>query len=395
MSSLLFFIFYFIYLVYSKRITTLYPFSKYSIIKDQVYLYNTNYESNILNFQCEQSIKLYCFDDENSAKKRFNGSYADYINSIESNNIIFNLNDIKKSGKYYFISDYSSSCSFFSNNEEYIINGNENNDYYLYISYKILFPLKILFKNFVQTKYINIQFKNYINFWFYENDKKLESIDEKNSYIKLIPDNNYYITFNNDKDFIFSIKVQLTEIIELSFNELNLNIINPGIYYFFTRRGFNKGGIKIKNGSFSHILCKKIEDVENIRDINYTKLLKDTYDCIINKDLIEYPILEDNSYFIFSAKLYSDPNLYLYKEEEKKEEEEDESYNKNNNNKEHQDQQSKESNNKNKNYEKDEGFQLLKFIVYMFLFMFTLLGLICICECCKSLGQCCSNSLSD
>ena len=210
-------------------ITTLYSYNKYNIIKDQVYLYNTNYESNILNFQCVKYINLYCFDDEKFTIKRFNGSYSDYIKVIESNNIIFNLIDTKKSGKFYFISDYSSICSFFSNNEEYIINGYSNDVYYLYISYKIQFPLKITFKNFVQTKYINIQFKNYINFGFFENETKLETIDERNSYVKLIPNNNYSITLYNDKDFIFSIKVQLTEIIELTFNELSLNIINPGV----------------------------------------------------------------------------------------------------------------------------------------------------------------------
>ena len=64
---------------------------------------------------------------------------------------------------------------------------------------------------------------------FFENETKLETINERNSYIKLIPNNNYSITLYNDKDFIFSIKVQLTEIIELTFNELSLNIINPGV----------------------------------------------------------------------------------------------------------------------------------------------------------------------
>ena len=77
-------------------ITTLYSYNKYNIIKDQVYLYNTNYESNILNFQCVKYINLYCFDDEKFAIKRFNGSYLNYIKVIESDNIIFNLIDTKK-----------------------------------------------------------------------------------------------------------------------------------------------------------------------------------------------------------------------------------------------------------------------------------------------------------
>ena len=63
-------------------------------------------------------------------------------------------------------------------------------------------------------------------------------------------------------------------------------------------------------------MCKKIDDIENIGDINYKELLRDTYDCIINEDLIEYPILESKSYFIFSAKLYSNPNIYLYDQDE-------------------------------------------------------------------------------
>ena len=111
-------------------------------------------------------------------------------------------------------------------------------------------------------------------------------------------------------------RIQEIEIIEITFEILNLNIINPGLYYFFTKKGFNNGGIKIKANSFSNILCKKIDDIENIGDINYKELLRDTYDCIINEDLIEYPILESKSYFIFSAKLYSNPNIYLYDQDE-------------------------------------------------------------------------------
>ena len=145
-------------------------------------------------------------------------------------------------------------------------------------------------------------------------------------------------------DFIFYIKVQQMEMIEVTYNELNLNIINPGVYYFYTQKGFINGGIKIKKGSFSHILCKKIEDVENVRDLNFTELLKDTYDCIINEDLIEYPILEYKSYFIFSAKLHSNPYLHLYKQEESQ----------NNNNKKNEEQQEQENTNKKQENEEEE-----------------------------------------
>jgi len=65
------------------------------------------------------------------SKKDLNGKYPDYITVKESNNIIFNLNDTKKEVNF-FISDYSSICSFFSNNEEYLINGYLNDLYYLF-----------------------------------------------------------------------------------------------------------------------------------------------------------------------------------------------------------------------------------------------------------------------
>jgi hypothetical protein len=128
-------------LVYSKSITNLYSYNKYNIIKDNIYLYNIVFDSNILNFQCNKFINIYCFDDENKIKKHFNGSYSDYIKVIKSDNIIFNLNDTKKIGQFFFISDYSSQCTFFNINEEYIINGiSSNNIYHLNIPYKIEVP---------------------------------------------------------------------------------------------------------------------------------------------------------------------------------------------------------------------------------------------------------------
>ena len=64
-------------------------------------------------------------------------------------------------------------------------------------------------------------------------------------------------------------RIQEIEIIEITFETLNLNIINPGFYYFFTKKGFNNGGIKIKANSFSNILCKKID-----RFRKFTRYLK-------------------------------------------------------------------------------------------------------------------------
>lgn len=197
-------------------------------------------------------------------------------------------------------------------------------NYYLNIVYKVGYTLKIKFIINYET-YINIQFSNYINFNFYENNTRVENLNEKNSFIKLSPYNNYYISFLNDNNFKYRIEFFKSEIQNIVYNKLWLDIINPGVYYFYTNKGFGKRGIKIKSDTFSNVLCKKIDNVENIEEIKYKEILKDTYDCIISKELVEYPVLEENSYFIFSAKFYADSYVYLYneKEPEKKEEKSD------------------------------------------------------------------------
>ena len=85
-----------IYLFSSKEIKDLlYNYFRYNIEKDAVYHYKLDFPNNVINFQCEKTINLYCFDDQNSINKHFNGSYSNYIALKKGQNIIFDLNNTK------------------------------------------------------------------------------------------------------------------------------------------------------------------------------------------------------------------------------------------------------------------------------------------------------------
>ena len=188
------------------------------------------------------------------------------------------------------------------------------NNIKLNFNYKIDFPLKINFNVLYNKNYINIQIKNYQYASIYENGIELNNKLD-NAFIELKHGNDYYIEYKINNNGLIYLNFYDHEINEVTFQGINIDIMNSGKYYFFAKKGFGKenGGIIIEKAIFpNNILFKKIDNIENIYNIDYKNLLDSTFDCIISNTILEYPILEKDSYFIFSMTAYVDFKLKLF-----------------------------------------------------------------------------------
>jgi len=93
------------------------------------------------------------------------------------------------------------------------------------------------------------------------------------------------------------------EINEVTYDGINIEVYQKKIYYFYSKIGFENGGIMITNSKCpKDILCVNVDNVKNIYEVDYKNLLNNSNNCIINDNILKYPILEKNSYFIFSLK---------------------------------------------------------------------------------------------
>lgn len=317
------------------------------------YYYSYNIKNFTFNIQCDSNINIYYFNDSTKIKKHFNGSYSNYIEKKNGNNILFNiLNEYS-----YFVAENSAYCYFYNYLVPYQIPNGYNTK--LNFRYEINYPLKIEFENLDKTIYLNVQFKNYQYAFIYENNIKMDyKLD--NGFIKLINNNSYYIEYKIFNGASIYLNFYEHEINEVTFEGVNVDVMNAGKYYFFTKKGFKKGygGIKIEKAIFpNNLLCLKIDNVTNIYEVDYKHLLDSTFDCIISYDILEYPILDKDSYFIFSMTAYVDFTLKLFS--------------KNNDN--------GSDGNGNNDYNKYEGGDntalLVCSIVFPFLFVFSLITL--------------------
>ena len=182
------------------------------------------------------------------------------------------------------------------------------------------------------------------------------------TFLKLYSGNQYYIEYKPSHNSNFDLYFYEHEINEVTFSGIKFKVQNEGTYYFFARKGFKNGGIKIEEIPFpKNVLCQKIDNVKNIYEVDYKNLLNTTFDCIINQYLLEYPILEENSYFIFSLKTSSMFQLKLYNADNK--EEKDDEYD-------------------NKNHDKQTKTNKKKYyILYSFLSLICFIVLVTICYC--------------
>ena len=309
----------FIAYIYSKELlfskTDIYvieAFKGYKLIKDNIYhyfFYSSNYS---LNIQCDSYISLLYYDDLSKVNKRFNGSFSDYKEKkIGYKNI--NFNGLVKDS--YFISESNNYCIFYNKEDYYKIDCDNllKNEYQFEFSDNLLeYPNKIEFIHLYEDKYLYLQYK-YMQIQIYRNND-IYNYSKSNEFKKLEKGNNYIIKFevNSKRNSLIYFKFLDTEINEITYNSLKFKVLNGGIFYFFTKKGFENGGIKTTDKFYTPIYCQKIDNVFNIYDIDYKNILSTSYDCRLSEGntLLEYPILEKDSYFIFSIeyKIINDDN---------------------------------------------------------------------------------------
>ena len=294
--------------IYSKELlfskTNIYAieaFKEYKLIKDNIYhyfFYSSNYS---LIIQCDNYISLLYYDDLSKINKRFNGSFSDFKEKKIGNKKI-NFNGLVKDS--YFISESNNYCIFYNKEDYYKIDCNNllKNEYQFELADNLLeYPNKIEFMHLYEDKYLYLQYK-YMKIQIYKNNDIYNY--KNNEFKKLEKGNNYIIKFevNSKRNSLIYIKLFDTEINEITYNSLKFKVFNGGIFYFYTKKGFENGGIKTTDRFYTPIYCQKIDNVLNIYDINYKDILSTSYDCRLSEGntLLEYPILEKDSYFIFS-----------------------------------------------------------------------------------------------
>ena len=82
-----------------------------------------------------------------------------------------------------------------------------------------------------------MQFKNYQYASIYENGIELyNKID--NAFIELKDSNEYYIEYKINNNGLIYLNFYVHEINEITFQGINIDIMNSEKYYFFAKKGF-------------------------------------------------------------------------------------------------------------------------------------------------------------
>ena len=157
------------------------------------------------------------------------------------------------------------------------------NEYQFELADNLLeYPNKIEFMHLYEDKYLYLQYK-YMKIQIYKNNDIYNY--KNNEFKKLEKGNNYIIKFevNSKRNSLIYIKLFDTEINEITYNSLKFKVFNGGIFYFYTKKGFENGGIKTTDRFYTPIYCQKIDNVLNIYDINYKDILSTSYDCRLSE----------------------------------------------------------------------------------------------------------------
>ena len=140
-----------------------------------------------------------------------------------------------------------------------------------------------------------------MNLTIYKNNE-VYSDENDNAFKKLEKGKSYFIEFENFDESQYSylyFKFNENEINSITYDEIKFKVLNGGKFYFYTNKGFEKGGIKTNDRFYPPIYCQKIDKVNNIYNIDYKNILDTSFDCRLSdgNTLLEYPILERDSYY--------------------------------------------------------------------------------------------------
>ena len=259
MKLIIIFIILFAY-IYSKNLFstnsfyTIQTYKIYHLVKDKIYhyfIYSANYS---LNIYCDSYISLIYYDDILKVNKRFNGSYTNYKEKKEGYEGLIFTGLIKDS---YFIPEINNYCIFYNKEESYKINFADlrQNEYQFKFKYKMEYPYMIEFINLNVDKYLYLQYK-YMNLQIYKNND-IYNYSNSNGFKKLEKGNNYLIKIevNSGKNSIIYLKFFNSELNEITYNDFEFKVLNGGIFYFYTKIGFEKGGIKTTDRFYTPIYC--------------------------------------------------------------------------------------------------------------------------------------------
>ena len=275
-------------------------YEEYKLVKDNIYHYSFNSNYYALIIQCRGAFSIIYYDDLDKIQKRFNGSYSDYIDQKTGwYNAIFD--NLRMDSYFIPLSTYY--CTFYNKKESYKIDVTnlKKNEYEYEFRNNIGNPYKIEFINLIDNYYLYLQYDN-IDFKFYKNNE-IDNFGKENEFIKLEKKNNYFIEFTiYDPYSHLYFKLLKNEINEVTFSPINFKVLNGGKFYFYTKKGFEEGGIETSDIFNEPIYCEKIVNIPNIYEVDFKNILKNSFDCRLSNinTLLEYPILEQNSYFIFS-----------------------------------------------------------------------------------------------